>query len=105
MPISDPFNTFNTVSPSVNEKDGIRRFDDANLQRAVKRAFALIPEGQHVAVVAHADGNLSSGGASLTAVARVGSDWSIMVGCYKPYRGGLKNLSLGGEVVWTPKLF
>jgi hypothetical protein len=91
--------------PTLTETNGIRRFDDANIQRAVERALALIPPEQHVAVVAHADGDFTLGGASLTAVARMGDAWTVMVAAYKPYKGGLKNLTLGAEVVWTPKLF
>lgn len=86
-----------TKTLGVVESNGIRRFDDANIQRAVDRAVASIPEGHQFAVVAHAD----LVGASMSVVIRPkeGSDWSVAVSCYKPYKG---ELAAEAKVVYSP---
>lgn len=80
----------------VTETDGIRRFDDVNIQRAVERALAAMPDGKRFAIVAHAD---LSGGVSLSAVTKLGGDWSVAVSAFKPYSGPIV---AEAEVVWSP---
>ena len=80
---------------SVTETNGIRRFDDANIQKAVDRALAELPSDRKFAVVAHADLT----GASMSIVTRLGSDWSVAASCYKPYAGPL---AAEAVVRWSP---
>jgi hypothetical protein len=77
------------------ETNGIRRFSDANLQRAIDRTLAALPADRKVAVVAHAD----TKGAALSAVVRLGDEWSVMAAAYKPYG---KPLEAEAQVVWSP---
>lgn len=83
-------------TPTVSEDAaGVRRFDDAGIQAAVDRALASLPADRKLAAVAHA----TLSGASLTLVARLGSQWSVAAACYKPWRGAL---AAEGKVVWSP---
>jgi hypothetical protein len=87
---------------SVSESNGIRTFDDANIQKAVDRALSKLSPDKNFAVVAHLDYSQGSGGLSLTAVTKLGTDWSVAVACYKPATKSLSDVSLGAEVIWTP---
>ena len=81
---------------SVTESPaGIRRFDNAEIQKAVDRALSSLPEDRKLAVVAHADLT----GVSLSLVTRLGSDWSVAASCYKPYKG---EMAAEAEVRWSP---
>jgi len=73
----------------------IRRFSDSALQAQIDKVLALVPADKAVAVVAHAD----TQGAALTAMVRLGDQWSILAAAYKPYKG---SLSAEAELVWTP---
>jgi hypothetical protein len=73
----------------------IRRFSDSALQTQIDKVLALVPADKSVAVVAHAD----TQGAALTAMVRLGDQWSILAAAYKPYKG---SLSAEAELVWTP---
>jgi hypothetical protein len=84
-----------TAPLTVSESNGIRTFDDANIQRAVDRALAELPADRKFAIVAHADLT----GASLSALVKLGSDWSVAVGCYKPYAGAFK---AEADIRWSP---
>jgi hypothetical protein len=82
---------------TTHELNGVRLFDDDNIQRAVDRATAALsgaPNG-HFAAVAHADLN----GVSISGLVKLGDAWSVAAACYKPWTGPL---SAEAEVVWTP---
>jgi hypothetical protein len=79
----------------VEDLGGIRMFSDAKLQTAVERALSQLDDKHRVAVVAHVDRD----GVSLTSVVKIRDEWSIMVPCYKPFKG---KLSVAAAVVWTP---
>ncbi len=88
-----------TISQDAN---GIRTFDDINLQKAIDGALSKLSSDKHFAVVAHGEYGNGKGSVSLTAVTKIGTDWSIAVACYKPATGSFKDLSAGAELVWTP---
>ena len=73
----------------------IRRFSDAALQTQIDKVLAQVPADKPVAVIAHADTN----GAALSAMVRLGDQWSVLAAAYKPWKGAL---SAEAELVWTP---
>jgi hypothetical protein len=80
--------------PVVQGEDGLRRFEDPILQTAVENALAHLPEGKHVATVAHA----SLTGVSLSVVARIDKGWSVCASAFKPWHG---QMVAEAEVVWS----
>jgi hypothetical protein len=85
----------------VSEYNGIRTFDDVNIQKAVDRALAKLGTDKTVAAVAHGEYANGQGDLSLTFVTKIGTDWSIAVACYKPATITLSDLAVGAEVVWS----
>ena len=79
----------------IVEKNGIRRFDNSQIQKAIDRAIAAKAADKKVASVAHADLE----GVSLSMVVKLGDTWSIAAGAYKPWKGPL---AAEAEVVWSP---
>ncbi len=79
----------------VVETDGIRRFDNGGLQRAIDRAIKAKAADHKVAAVAHADME----GASVSLLVKLGDAWSISAGAYKPWNG---SLTAEAQVVWSP---
>jgi hypothetical protein len=77
----------------------IRRFSDNALQAQIDRVLAQVPANKPIAVVAHADRRDGETSASLTAMIRLGDEWSILAAAYKPYKG---KLGAEAELVWTP---
>jgi hypothetical protein len=73
----------------------IQKFSDASIQRAIDDALTHVSKDKPVAVVAHA----TMQGVKLTAVARIGDDWTIMAAAFKDWHGGM---GAEAKVVWTP---
>jgi hypothetical protein len=80
---------------SLTQVAGIRRFDDAKIQAAIDNALAGLRADLKCAVVAHA----TMTGASLSVVVKLGDQWSITAGAFKPYSG---TLTAEAEVKWSP---
>ncbi len=79
----------------VVETNGIRRFNDGGLQRAIDRALKAKAADKKVAAVAHADLE----GASVSLLVKLGDTWSISAGAYKPWNG---SPTAEATVVWSP---
>jgi hypothetical protein len=74
---------------------GYKPFSDYNLQRAVDRAIANLPNDRTMALVAHVD---SEEGASLSAIVKIGDQWklegTVVKGWDQPFK-------YGAEVIWS----
>jgi hypothetical protein len=80
---------------SITQAAGIRRFDDAKIQSAIDNALAGLPADRKCAVVAHA----TMTGASLSLVVKLGDQWSVAAGAFKPYAGPM---TAEADVRWSP---
>lgn len=88
------------MSPNLQESNGVRTFKDPIVQADIDRALASLPAGHKLAIVAHADlPGVDNGGASLSAVFKLGDSWSVGADVYKAYSG-----PWGGEakIVYSP---
>lgn len=76
--------------------EDIRRFADARIMDSINRVVADLPPGKTKAVVLHG----SQQGLMLSAVARLGPDWTVMVSTHaKP--GAKLDLGVEAVVMWA----
>lgn len=81
---------------SMPSGKNLRRFRNERIRKAVDEALSLVSKDNPVAVIGH----VSNDGWKLSAVARRGDEWSVMVAMYQDWDGG--DFRAEGSVVWTP---
>ena len=92
----------------VENKAGIRRFDDATLQGSIQRALDALDqrnkqagrEPAKIAAVAHGEVVNGQGQADLSLVFRNSpeSDWTVCAAAFKKFGG---DMGAGVQVVWS----
>lgn len=75
----------------------LRKFDVAAIAKMIDEAVATIPEGKHASAIAYVD--VIDKQVKLAAMARIGSQWSVMV--YTGYDWKDKKPMAGAAVQWA----